>query len=149
MVKAVLSSVAVIGLPLKKSRQGILNVGGNADAASNFRSDVSITPFFSSCFDREDVLFAIASNVDLFACWNYSWSALRLIGQPSKEKAFLAQRKEREVEWANAVAAETVAAGAKAQKVNCCSPSDYLAALSCFQILFGKYDGVALLLWCG
>lgn len=58
-----------------------------------------------------------------FACAAFirSWSAFRFIGQPSKEKAFHAQRKEREVEWTNAVASETVAAGAKAQKVpKCC-----------------------------
>lgn len=45
------------------------------------------------------------------------FSAFRFIGQPSKEKAFHAQRKEREIEQANAIGAEIAAAASKAQKV--------------------------------
>ncbi|CAM9232020.1 unnamed protein product [Pylaiella littoralis] len=45
-------------------------------------------------------------------------SGARFIGQPSEEKAFYAQRKEREIERANAISAETAAAALKAQKRN-------------------------------
>lgn len=69
-----------------------------------------------------------------------SWSSFRFIGQPSKEKAFHAQRKEREVEWANAVAAETAAAGAKAQKVNL--SVNCLAASYSFLRLIARSGGI-------
>lgn len=49
------------------------------------------------------------------------FSAFRFIGQPSEEKAFYAQRKEREIERANAISAETAAAALKAQKVRVCT----------------------------
>lgn len=65
--------------------------------------------------------------------------AFRFIGKPSKEKAFHALRKEREVEWTNAANAEEAEA-LKANKVRMSSETYHVLALGLVSVLCARFE---------